>query len=126
MSNYPAGVSDSHPYFNPGEVPILMTCKAEEALVVPSFVIKTALNEIHTLAGGSYKGDGGQNRPVNHGTLIRCIEQLQKLIYNIEAEADYECEWEDELELPVSDHTEWDCPRCGVAQIADTDPEGGR
>lgn len=120
MSNYPAGVSDAHPYFNPGEVPINMTCEAEEALVVPSFAIKAALIEIHALAGGGYKGDGGQNRPANHGTIVQRIEQLQRLIDEAETETDYDCSWEGEMELPVSEHTEWDCPRCGVTQVADT------
>lgn len=116
-SNYPAGVSASHPHFNPGEVPINMICEAEEALVVPSFAIKAALIELHYLANGTYPG---ANVIVNH------IEKLQKLIDETETETDYDCQWQDELELPVSEHTEWDCPRCGVAQVADTDPEGGR
>ena len=115
-SNYPAGVSDSHPYFNPGEVPIDMICEAEETLVVPSFAIKMALTELRHLADGTYPG---ARVIVNH------IEKLQKLIDEIETETDYDCQWKGEMELPVSEHTEWDCPRCGTDQVADTDLEGG-
>lgn len=114
-SNYPAGVSDSHPHFNPGETPINMTCEAEEALVVPSFAIKAALIRIREVAESG-----------NTGATIRLVAALQREIDDIETETDYDCQWQDELELPVSECTEWDCPRCGAAHVSDTDPEGGR
>lgn len=113
MTNYPDGVSDAHPYFNPQEVTIEVECKAEEALVVPSFAMKADLIRLRTLTG--------------HGANMAEVDDLlavmQHKIDEMEREGDYECQWKGEMELPVSEEAEWDCPRCGVTQTTDTLPD---
>lgn len=123
MSNYPDGVSDSHPYFNPSETYVEVECETEEALVVPSFFIKSELTMIKTFAeefASAARDDANWDRFV---TLRMMIDQLQGKIDEVEREGDYECQWKGEQELPVSEEAEWDCPRCGQTQTTDTVPE---
>lgn len=123
-SNYPAGVTDNHPHFNPPRVSAsAVECGADEALVVPSFGLKAALEELRVLAGGDYKGDGGLNRPANMGTVLRRIEQLIDSIPLLEQEREYECPFNDEVDLEESECARWVCPECGNDREADTLPE---
>lgn len=117
--NYPAGVTDAHPHFNPSETYTEVECTTEEALTVPSFTVKAWLHELEDhLMQKEYAGG------VNHTSIKYRIIKLRKLIDEIERECDYECQWKGEQELPVSEEAEWDCPRCGVTQTTDTVPEG--
>jgi hypothetical protein len=112
--NYPAGVTDAHPYFNPDERPVTVECTEDEALVVPSFFVKENLSALLRLA---------QN--MEDGYLTARIEVMLEQITELEKEGGYECEWTGELDLPVSPEAEWDCPRCGVTQTTDTLPDDG-
>jgi hypothetical protein len=112
MSNYPDGVTDAHPHFNPSERPTTVDCTTEEALVVPLFAVQQALIAIHETAESGNK-DG----------TVRLIAELQFQIDEIKRESDYECQWVGEIELPVSEEAHWDCPRCGVEQTTDTLPD---
>jgi hypothetical protein len=121
---YPAGVTDAHPHFNPPrESATAVECGADEALVVPSHMFKTALEELRVLAGGDYKGDGGLNRPASMGTVLLRIEQLIDSIPLLEQEREYECPFKDELDLEESECARWDCPVCGNERETDSLPE---
>lgn len=122
--NYPMGVTDAHPHFNPApERATAVECGADEALVVPSRMFKTALEELRVLAGGDYKGDGGQGRPANMGTVLLRIEQLIDSIPLLEQEREYECPFNDEIDLEESECARWDCPTCGNERETDNLPE---
>lgn len=118
MSNYPDGVTDAHPHFNPSERPTTVSCESEEAQVVPSFAVKAALIELLEHLEQKERAGG-----VNHATIKYRIIKLQKNIDEWDREGDYECQWTGEMELPVSEEAHWDCPRCGVEQSTDTLPE---
>jgi len=121
--NYPAGVSDAHPHFNPSETYTEVECTTEEALVVPSFAVKAALNEfLDWTKRRAYVAKSEEAKAVMGSANAR-IEKLLEQIDDIEREGDYECQWKGEMELPVSEEAEWDCPRCGVTQSTDTVPE---
>lgn len=114
MSNYPDGVTDAHEHFNPKERYLTVNCTTEEALVVPSFMVKGELQIILDIAATGNKA----------GTEA-AIHALLAEIQDFEREGGYECQWEGEMELPVSEDAEWDCPRCGVSQTSDTIPDDG-
>jgi hypothetical protein len=122
--NYPAGVTDAHPHFNPFETYMEVECTTEEALVVPSFTVKAELTMIKTFAEEFASVAGDDANWDRFVALRMMIDQLQGKIDEIEREGDYECQWKGEQELPVSEEAEWDCPRCGVTQTTDTVPEG--
>jgi hypothetical protein len=111
--NYPAGVTDAHPHFNPTERPFTVDCTSDEALVIPSFLVKGELQKILDLTGHS----------ANMAEVEKELRLLLAEVSDNEREGEYECQWEGELELPVSEEAEWDCPRCGVTQTTDTVPE---
>ncbi|QWY82790.1 hypothetical protein PP641_gp050 [Arthrobacter phage SilentRX] len=113
MSNYPDGVTDAHPHFNPSERPVTVSCTSDEALVIPSFLVKGELQRILDLTGHA-------------ANMAEVEEQLRLLLAEVsdnELEGTYECQWEGEVELPVSEEAEFDCPRCGVTQTTDTLPD---
>jgi hypothetical protein len=119
-SNYPPGVSDSHPYFNPpGEAEVEVVCESEEAVVIPSFWIKSELIAL---------------RDQTKGLPAKVSERLSEIlirIYDLEADGDYECKFGGKVELPgETADAEWDCPVCGTAHTEDTmtedeDPDRG-
>lgn len=123
MSNYPDGVSDAHPYFNPQEGSVHVVCGNDTATVVPAHAITKALEKLRKMAGGDYKGDGGLNRPANHGTIVEHIDMMQELVELSEKEADYECPFEGVMDVDISEEAEWVCPLCGVTRVSDTTPE---
>ena len=51
------------------------------------------------------------------------IEALQKRITELEQEREYECPFNDEVDLPESECARWDCPVCGNERETDTLPE---
>lgn len=115
MSNdhYPAGVTDAHPHFNPSETYMEVECTSEEALVIPSFLVKGELQKILELTGHA----------ANMAEVEKELRLLLAEVSDNEREGDYECQWKGEQELPVSDEAEWVCPRCGQTQTSDTVPE---
>jgi len=116
--NYPAGVTDAHPHFNPNEHSVTVSCTSDEALTVPSFAVKAALIElVEHLERKEFAGG------VNHATIKYRVIKLRELIEETEREESYECQWEGTLDLPHSEEAEFDCPRCGVTQTTDTIPE---
>lgn len=112
-SNYPAGVSDNHPYFNPPrEVSTAVECGADSALVVPSFAVQAALTEILKVAESG-----------NRAGTERKIAELLAVIPDWEQEAEYECPFNDEIDLEESECARWDCPVCGNERETDNLPE---
>ena len=124
--NYPAGVTDAHPHFNPDERPVTVSCTTEEALVVPSFAVKAELNDLQEfvtrLAKQAVEGDMPWASETL-GSINDRISAMRERVEDIEREGGYECQWVGELELAVSEEAEFDCPRCGVEQTTDTIPE---
>jgi hypothetical protein len=110
-SNYPAGVTDNHPHFNPPRVSATaVECGADEALVVPSYWIKGELRQLcDTL-----------------GVTAGVVERLRLMIATIEAqeqEHEYECPFNGEVDLEESECARWDCPVCGNERETDNAPE---
>lgn len=125
-SNYPDGVTDAHPHFNPNERPVTVACGADEALIVPSFAVKAGLNDLEEYVNRLTKGRMMDERPHTVQILESIVNRIGQLREQVEAneqEGEYECEWEGEQELPVSEEAEWTCPRCGVDRSTDTAPE---
>ena len=119
--NYPAGVTDAHPHFNPSEVSMEVECESEEALVVPSFAIKA---ELHGLKDLLDKAAAGSVADADLLTpLFFKVGHLTGLVDRLEREGEYECQWKGEQELALSEEAEWDCPRCGNTNSTDTLPE---
>ena len=110
--NYPAGVTDAHPHFNSSETYMEVECTTEEALVIPSFLVHSELQLILEAAESGNKA----------GTET-ALRLLLAEITDYERDGDYECQWKGEMELPVSEEAEWDCPRCGQSQTSDTLPD---
>jgi hypothetical protein len=131
-SNYPPGVSDSHPYFNPpGEIEVEVECDGDGPLVVPSYRVKTWLNQLEQDLEQVQlleMSEANMNKVLAVGDWIR---SLREEIDEIEDTADYDCTWTGTVELEEGQaEAEWDCPRCGVTQHADTiveheDPDRG-
>jgi hypothetical protein len=117
MSNYPDGVSDAHPYFNPSERPVTVSCTSEESKVVPTAAVKETLASISRLV------EEEQWTLNRHRNAVAKVAALQLQIEDIERESDYECQWVGEMELPVSEEAMWTCPRCGSENSTDTIPE---
>jgi hypothetical protein len=114
MSNYPAGVSDSHPYFNPPrEIASAVECGADEALVIPSFVIKADLIRLRELTGHA----------ANMAEVDDLLAAMQYKIGELEQEREYECPFNDDIDLEESECARWDCPVCGNERETDTMPE---
>jgi hypothetical protein len=123
MSNYPDGVTDAHPHFNPAEGSLHLTCGNDEAQVVPVHAIREELKHIWHMAGGAYKGDGGLNRPASMGAIVERIEKLQESLTDWERDSDYECPFEGVVDVDISEEADWRCPVCGGDRVSDTTPE---
>jgi hypothetical protein len=119
---YPAGVTDAHPHYNPPkESATAVECGADEALVVPSFAVKAALNEL-----GDYLDLSIKHRP-NDQPILSTIRAKVQAIYDsiplLEQEREYECPFADELDLEESECARWNCPVCGNERETDNLPE---
>lgn len=113
MSNYPAGVSDNHEYFNPPrEVASAVECGADEALVVPFAAVNAAVAEARKLVE---RGD--------HAGAAQQLALLELKLDDWKQEREYECPFNDELDLEESECARWDCPVCGNERETDTLPE---
>lgn len=117
MSNYPAGVSDNHPYFNPKETSAAVECGADEAFVVPVHVIREGLAEIAKLL--EYQ----PYRPVEIGKVENAVNALRAKIEVLQQEREYECPFIGDMDLEESECARWDCPVCGNERETDTIPE---
>lgn len=115
--NYPAGVTDAHPYFNPNEHSVTVSCTSDEALVLPNYWVQLRLNEILNI---TYRLDPNSTVATD---LVAKIDEVLAESLTLSREGEYECQWEGTLDLPHSEEAEWDCPRCGVTQTTDTVPE---
>lgn len=126
MSNYPDGVSDAHPYFNPPrESATAVECGADSALVVPSFAVKAALIEIAEMleriptATAAYAPSPAAARK----KALERVKALQEQIDELEQETEYECPFNDDVDLEESECARWDCPVCGNERETDNAPE---
>jgi hypothetical protein len=123
---YPAGVTDAHPHFNPPrESATAVECGADSALVIPSFAVKAALIEIAELleriptATAAYAPSPAAARK----KALERVKALQEQIDELEQETEYECPFNDELDLEESECARWNCPVCGNARETDNLPE---
>lgn len=116
--NYPAGVSNSHPHFNENTITAEVRCEREEADVVPSFAITTALDELITML--EYK----PYAPTQKGVILQKAIVLRQQITDLEQNREYECPFDGEVEVEVRDDAEWTCPLCGATHEINSLPEG--
>lgn len=112
MSNYPDGVSDAHPYFNPQEGSVYVTCGNDEARVVPAYAIEKSLQEALSAAES---GNKSRTEELIAMTLIG--------IGDVAKDADYECPFAGVVDVAISEEAEWTCPLCGATRTSDTLPE---
>ena len=126
-SNYPAGVSDNHPYFNPPrESATAVECGADSALVVPSFAVKAALDELRDFAAQLARQAAGSDMPwaaESLGSVTARIDWSLLGLDQLEQETEYECPFNDEIDLEESECARWDCPVCGNERETDNLPE---
>lgn len=113
-SNYPPGVTDAHPYFNPQEGSVHVVCGNDVAAVVPSYVLGKALDEMTTWL---------QMKPRTLEQMEERIDAIKTLIERAEREADYECPFEGVMDVAISEEAEWQCPLCGADRTSDTTPD---
>lgn len=130
-SNYPPGVTDSHPYFNPpAEVMWPVECDSEECVVVPSYAVKAMLNELEDMVKKTL------NKPLSQMAdwlpdLQAQIKFARERVEELEDQGDYDCQFKGEIELPgQTAEAEWTCPVCGNDHVTDTiddepDPDRG-
>lgn len=121
---YPAGVTDAHPHFNPAPVSATaVECGADEALVIPSFAVKAALNEfLDWTKRRAYVAKSEEAKAVMGSANAR-IEKLLEQITALEQEHEYECPFSDEIDLEESECAQWVCPTCGNDRETDNAPE---
>jgi hypothetical protein len=127
MSNYPDGVSDSHPYFNPAPVSAsAVECGADSALVLPAHAVKVTLDELQAyiarLAKMAKDGDmlwAAETLDTIWNWTHAKREALQPLVQ----EREYECPFKDEVDLEESECARWDYPVCGNERETDNAPD---
>jgi hypothetical protein len=122
FSNYPAGVSDAHPHFNPEEVELEVACEAEEMELVPSFWVKAQLLELRQLVKTAEDAPSGARWEAVPNIGER-IQSMLEAVYELEDNGTYDCPFKGPLTLDVSEEAEWDCQICGTAHKVDTVPE---
>jgi hypothetical protein len=125
-SNYPAGVSDAHPHFNPQEATVTGTCTADDLTVVPVHVVREAIDGLTDLAK-RYRRAEEAGRPT--GTITLQLETaLLMLTERLQADqiegSGLECEFEGEVDAQLQgDVARWDCPVCGHENETDVGPD---
>ena len=120
--NYPAGVTDAHPHFNPNETTERLECGADEVMVVPSFAIKTDLNDLLHYVENLVKLGHTPGGEILASIAAR-IEHINARVLDLEEEGGYECPFNDYVDTVVSEEAHWDCPVCGTERVSDTIPE---
>lgn len=117
-SNYPAGVTDNHPHFNPPAISAsAVECGADEALVLPNYWVQLKLNEILNIC---------HRLDPNSVVATELVDKIDKVLaesLKLSATAEYECPFNDEVDLEESECARWDCPVCGNERETDTLPE---
>jgi len=114
MSNYPDGVSDSHPYFNPREGSVNVTCGSDVADVVPMNMTRKALDSMKEWL---------QMKPRTLEEMEQRIDFINDSLTEAKRESDYECPFEGVMDVAISEEAEWECPVCGGTRVSDTLPE---
>lgn len=112
FSNYPAGVSDAHPHFNPPEE-MQVICGSEESTVIPSFELKAEMKRL--IASVTHL----QSVPTS--VAIAAIPALEQSLTNLldrveelEDNGSYACPFEGEVQPELDGGAaNWDCPVCG-------------
>jgi hypothetical protein len=123
-SNYPAGVTDNHPHFNPPRVSAnAVECGADSALVVPSFAVKGELYALQLQLQELTNADVPAGVAAKLLTIETDLGKLIEQIVELEQETEYECPFNDEVDLEESECARWDCPVCGNERETDTLPE---
>jgi hypothetical protein len=114
MSNYPDGVTDAHPHFNPSEGSLHLTCGNDEAPVVPFHAVRTELDELT---------EWFQMKPRALDQIEGRLALLSDYLTTLKLDSDYECPFEGTVDVDISEEAEWDCPVCGGSRTSDTLPE---
>lgn len=115
--NYPAGVTNAHPHFNPPrEIAAGVECGADEALVLPNYWVQLKLNEILNIC----------HRLDDSSTSLELVDKIDAALkesMQLAKESDYGCPFNGEVDLEESECARWDCPVCGNERETDTLPE---
>jgi len=122
MSNYPAGVSDNHPYFNPQEGSVHVTCGNDEAKVIPAAAVTTQMKDLAEFVKRLTPNGAGFWQDTLQAISARIASSVEDL-QAVEREADYECPFEGVMDVAISEEAEWTCPVCGATRTSDTLPE---
>lgn len=112
FSNYPAGVTDAHPEFNPpGELQVI--CGSEESVVIPVRVVKEELARLVKSVGHLIESPtsvAAQALP----PLQQSLQQLLERVEGLEDNGSFACPWEGEVQPDMDNGSaNWDCPVCG-------------
>lgn len=114
-SNYPAGVTDAHPHFNPVHSLMAVECDEGETAIVPSEEIKTELTALEQTIRGMLAGTTSAALE----QLPRVLERVTQLRERVEEQEDFgefECTFEGDVEVEIVDAgatAVWTCPACG-------------
>lgn len=117
-SNYPEGVTNSHPHFNQNDIVAEVQCEREEADVLPAFIVTQALDELLNLL------DPKRRQLTPHEDLLYMVTTLRGRLDGLEQNREYECPFEDAVEVEVREDAEWQCPICGATHDINSLPEG--
>ena len=112
--NYPAGVTDAHPHFNPSEVSLHLTCGNDEAPVIPFHAMRAELDELTEWL---------QMKPRALGDIEARLALLGDYLTTLKRDSEYECPFDGTVDVAISEEAEWDCPICGTTRTSDTTPE---
>ena len=124
MSNYPDGVSDSHPHFASDELTLTASCDSGNVTVIPVHVVQEAISGLSDLAK-RYRKAEENSRPTSLLTLqleTALLMLTERLQADCIEDADIVCEFEGEVDATLHDTVaRWDCPVCGQENETDVD-----
>jgi hypothetical protein len=131
-SNYPAGVTDAHPHFNPVESVMEVKCEDDETEVVPTHELKEELGRLEQTLRGMVAGTVGLAMEQLPGVLKR-VTALKERVEELEDVSNWECTFEGDVEVQITDNgatAEWTCPVCANPHSEnigeDDDPDRAR
>ena len=121
--NYPAGVTNAHPYFNPPrEIASAVECGNDEALVVPFHAVKATMAALAGYTQNLARGMDPHTAAL-FGSIVEKLEESARGLQELAQEREYECPFSGEVDLEESECARWDCPVCGAERETDTLPE---
>lgn len=131
-SNYPAGVTDAHPHFNPVHSLMEVKCDDDETAIVPSHELKEELGRLEQTLRGLLAGTTSAALEQLPRVLER-VTALRERVEELEDFGDFDCTYEGDVEVEIVDAgatAVWVCPTCGKEHREDIgeddDPDRAR